>query len=550
MLIQILTTFTGLFKRGKAEPKAVDVPVERPRQVMMPAPEIAPNDPLVVYFQSSPGIVELDKLTLDSPALNTLRDAGVKVIVPLVSQGELVGLLNLGPHLSDQDYSLDDHILLNNLATQAAPALRVAQLVRQRQTEALALERMEQELRVARLIQQTLLPKQVPELEGWKVAVHYQPARAVGGDFYDFFPLPDGRLVIIEGDVTDKGVPAALVMATTRAILRGSARRMLSPSAALARTNELLCPEIPPNMFVTCLFSILDPVTGKLQYANAGHNLPVRNSHGDVTELRATGMPLGLLPGMQYEEKEAFLDPGDAVLIYSDGLSEAHNPQREMFGFPRMRDVMTQNTDSQQVIDSLIKEMGAFTGDVWEQEDDVTMLVLERRSNAATRSAVPVPAHLERVSKIDHAQRLADFALPSEQGNEYEAMKMVAEVVDELGLPPARLENLKTAVSEATMNAMEHGNQYRSDLPVFIRVMASDEALSVFITDQGGGREIPTPETPDLEAKLAGLQSPRGWGLFLIKNLVDDLHITSDDQHHTVELVLNLEGVKNGNETT
>jgi serine phosphatase RsbU (regulator of sigma subunit)/anti-sigma regulatory factor (Ser/Thr protein kinase) len=545
MMIQILTTFAGLFKRSKVEPKTVSVPVERPRQVTLPAPEIAPNDPIVVYFQSSPGIVELDKLAMDSPALRALQAAGVRVVVPLVSQGELVGLLNLGQHLSEQDYSLDDRILLNNLATQAAPALRVAQLVRQRQAEALALERMEQELRVARLIQQTLLPKQVPELEGWKVAVHYQPQRAVGGDFYDFFPLPDGRLVIIEGDVTDKGVPAALVMATTRAILRGSARRLLSPSAALARTNELLCPEIPPNMFVTCLFSILDPATGKLQYANAGHNLPIRNHRGDVTELRATGMPLGLLPGMQYEEKEAFLDPGDAVLIYSDGLSEAHDPQREMFGFPRMRDVMTQNADSQQLIDSLIKALGSFTGVGWEQEDDVTMLVLERTPAAPTTSpaSVPVPAHLERVSNIDHGHRLADFALPSEQGKEYEAMKMVAEVVEELGLPEARIENLKTAVSEATMNAIEHGNEYRADVPVFVRVMASDDKLSVFITDQGGGRAIPAPETPDLEAKLAGLQSPRGWGLFLIKNLVDDLRVTSDDQHHTVELVLNLKGV-------
>jgi serine phosphatase RsbU (regulator of sigma subunit)/anti-sigma regulatory factor (Ser/Thr protein kinase) len=528
--------------RPAAAPSAV---AERPRQQTMPAPDIAPNDPIVLYFQSNPNVVEIDKLELDSPALRALRTVGIKVVVPLVSQGELVGLLNLGPHLSEQDYSLDDRILLNNLATQAAPALRVAQLVRQRQTEALAIERMEQEMRVARLIQQTLLPKQVPELPGWQVAVHYQPARAVGGDFYDFYPLPDGRLVIVEGDVTDKGVPAALVMATTRAILRGGARRMLSPSAALARSNELLCPEIPANMFVTCLFAILDPATGRLQYANAGHNLPIRHRRDEVIELRATGMPLGLLPGMQYEEKEAFLDPGDTVLIYSDGLSEAHNSQREMFGFPRLREVMTKNSDGQLLIDSLLGAMCAFTGAGWEQEDDVTMVVVERSPGALPRAAAPVPAHLERVSPIDHAHRLADFALPSEQGKEYEAMKMVAEVVQGLGLPESRLENLKTAVAEATMNAMEHGNQYRADVPVFVRVVASDETLTVYITDQGGGRPIPVPETPDLEAKLDGLQSPRGWGLFLIKNLVDEMHATSDDQHHTVELVLNLRSTEN-----
>jgi anti-sigma regulatory factor (Ser/Thr protein kinase) len=129
-------------------------------------------------------------------------------------------------------------------------------------------------------------------------------------------------------------------------------------------------------------------------------------------------------------------------------------------------------------------------------------------------------------------------------------MKMVGDVVQELGLPLARMENLKTAVTEATMNAMEHGNQYRPDLPVFVRVVASDETLTVYITDQGGGRPIPVPETPDLEAKLDGLQSPRGWGLYLIKNLVDEMHTTSDDQHHTVELVLNLRRTENASQTT
>ena len=540
------------FGRSKSEPRAVASPVaNRPRQLTMPAPEIAPNDPLVIYFQSSPGMVELDKLELDSPALRALKAAGVKVVVPLVSQGELVGLLNLGPHLSEQDYSLDDRILLNNLATQAAPALRVAQLVRQRQTEALAIERMEQELRVARLIQQTLLPKQVPELPGWNVAVHYQPARAVGGDFYDFYPLPDGRLVVVEGDVTDKGVPAALVMATMRAILRGASRRMLSPSAALARSNELLCPEITPNMYDTCLYSILDPATGRLQFANAGHNLPIRRSDGQVTELRATGMPLGLLPGMTYEDKETVLEPGDTLLIYSDGISEAHNPKREMFEFARMREVMAKNAGSATLINSLLGALSAFTGANWEQEDDVTMVVLERSAANAPGAAVATPVHLStRTDAAELQHRLADFALPSEEGKEYEAMKMVGEVVQELGLPQGRLDNLKTAVAEATMNAMEHGNKYHAEIPVFIRVVASDEALSVFITDQGGGRPIPAPDTPDLEAKLAGEQSPRGWGLFLIKNLVDEMNVTSDAQHHTVELVLHLKGAQNANETT
>src|SRR5918997_2101754 len=211
-------------------PEAPSV-VEPSLQVATPELEIAPNDPILAYLASVSGVVEVEKLDLDSPALRTMKAADVKLVVPLVSQGDLIGLLNLGPRLSQQEYSADDRKLLSDLATQTAPAVRVAQLVRQQQQEAQERERIEQELRVARLIQQTLLPKTLPELPGYDVAAYYQPAREVGGDFYDFLDLDDGRLGLVVGDVTDKGVPAALVMATTRTMLRASAQRYDSPGA-------------------------------------------------------------------------------------------------------------------------------------------------------------------------------------------------------------------------------------------------------------------------------------------------------------------------------
>jgi serine/threonine-protein kinase RsbW len=147
-------------------------------------------------------------------------------------------------------------------------------------------------------------------------------------------------------------------------------------------------------------------------------------------------------------------------------------------------------------------------------------------------------------AKQDDARRaLVDLSVPSEPGNERLAMEQVAEAVKGLDLPAQRLERLKTAVAEATMNAMEHGNRYQPEVPVKIQVLASDADLLVRITDQGGS-PVPDPdkEVPDLEAKLEGLQSPRGWGLFLIKNMVDEMHITSDAVHHTIELVMHLEG--------
>ena len=353
-----------------------------------PELRIAPNDPIVAYFAGASGVVEIDKLDLDSPALEAMKEAQIKVVVPLVSQGELIGLLNLGPRLSQQEYSADDRKLLNDLATQTAPAVQVAQLVRQQQKQAQERERIEQELRVARLIQQTLLPKGVPDLPGYRVAAYYQPAREVGGDFYDFMDLDGGHLGLVVGDVTDKGVPAALVMATTRTMLRASAQRLDSPGEVLKRVNDVIVADIPPNMFITCLYAILEPKSGTLRYANAGHDLPYRRRASSSTttgaeELRATGMPLGLLPGMDYEEKEIVLGRGDSVLFYSDGLVEAHDPRYEMFGFPRLQGLVgAHRTGGEALVNFLLEELGRFTGEEWEQEDDITLVTLERSEDA------------------------------------------------------------------------------------------------------------------------------------------------------------------------
>ncbi|HEY6041992.1 MAG TPA: SpoIIE family protein phosphatase, partial [Anaerolineae bacterium] len=438
----------------------------------------------------------------------------------------------------EQDYSTDDFGLLANLATQAAPAVRVAQLVAQQQAEAQARERLEQELRVARLIQQTLLPKELPSLEGWHIAAYYQPARAVGGDLYDFINLPDGRLGLVIGDVTDHGVPAALVMATTRTILRAASQQFDSPGKILERANEMLCPDIPEKMFVTCLYAILDPVSGALQYANAGHDLPFRNAQGAVSELRATGMPLGLMPGMKYEEKQVMLDPGDVVLFYTDGIVEAHNSKREMFSFPRVGKLFGEELarNDEDVISMLLDELRVFTGADWEQEDDVTIMTLTR--TAPDSGVQPETSGIWK--------RLSDFQIPSEPGNEREAIRLVTEAIQGVGLSPIRLERLKTAVGEATMNAIEHGNKNRAELPVKFELLASDKLLSVRITDQGKTDQIIEPETPNLDLKLEGMQSPRGWGLFLIKNLVDEINVIRDEAHHTVELVMYLGG-ENGN---
>ncbi len=497
-------------------------PKAAPAVAGRPPLDIAPNDPIIAYFQSARGAVDIDGLELDSPALLALRTAGVKMVVPLVTQGELIGLLNLGSRLSDQEYSGDDRRLLEGLAAQAAPAVRVGQLVREQEAEIRSRERLEQELQVAKLIQQHFLPRTAPDLPGWDADAYYHPAREVGGDFYDFIALEDGKVGLVIGDVTDKGVPAALVMAATRSVLRAAAQRLIDPGEVLERVNEHLCPDIPENMFVTCLYGVLEPSTGRLRFANAGHNLPCVRSGSRVVELRATGMPLGLMPGMRYDEAEAVLEPGAQILLYSDGLVEAHDDDREMFGTPRLTALFGALGRGERLIDRVLESLGEFTGGAVEQEDDITLVSLRR-------------------SAADHVQ-LAEFSLASEPGNEREAMRLVEEAVAPLALPAQRLERLKTAVAEATMNAMEHGNGYDAELPVHLAVAAGSRELTVRITDQGGARPIPDAPAPDLDAKLAGEQTPRGWGLFLIRSMVDAMAVSGDERHHTLALTLYLEG--------
>ncbi len=504
---------------------------ESPTRSLLPI-EIPPGDPLETILLSAGGPVDISSLELHSASISSLREQGVELVVPLIGQGELLGALYLGPRLSDQPYSTDDRRLLGNLASQVAPAMKVAQLVREQQVEAEERERIQQELQVAALIQQTLLPKELPSIPGWNVDAFYRPARAVGGDFYDFVHIDDRRLGVVIGDVTDKGVPAALVMATSRSMLRAAALRHTSPADVLADVNENLVPEIPPAMFVTCLYAIIDTEVGEVVFANAGHNLPYVRTSGGVLELRATGMPLGLMPGMTYEETTYRFADGDLMVLTSDGITEAHNPEGEMYGFARLMGRVGTRSRDDDMVNSLVGDLESWTGSGWEQEDDITLVVVRRTASAAGSA------------QVFHGgdQVLATYTLPSLEGNERVAIDKVAEVVGPLGLEPSRLEKLKTAVGETVMNAIEHGNESDPALDVGIEVMASQNRLSVRVTDQGGDKVIPDPSTPDIEAKLAGEQTPRGWGLFLTAQMVDEVNTSRENGHHTVELVMSREG--------
>ncbi len=269
--------------------------------------------------------------------------------------------------------------IINGIAHQAALAIQ-SDLLRQGMAER---ERLERELQLAHEIQQTFMPDRWLGLSGWELAFAWRAARQVAGDFYDFFELSGGRLGLVIADVADKGMPAALFMALTRTLVRAAALEESSPAAAMARVNDLLVPDARAGMFVTAIYAVLSLETGRLAYANAGHNLPLllRAGTGELEQLRKGGMALGVLEGIRLKEHVVYLEPGDCLVFYTDGITEAFapSPGGEVYGEERLRAVV-QSTDcdsAQAMLDAIDESVIAFAGDT-ALSDDRTLMVLRR----------------------------------------------------------------------------------------------------------------------------------------------------------------------------
>ena len=240
---------------------------------------------------------------------------------------------------------------------------------------------LENELNVASKIQQSILPTQFPRGGDFSVFASMEPAREVGGDFYDVIHLGDGRIGVAIADVSDKGVPAALFMMSSRTLLKGAAIGNYEPGEVLKEVNDLLCEGNDAMMFVTVLYAVYDPNTGNLTYANGGHPTPyVRRADGSVISLAFTGgVALGVLEGQEYSQGSFQVQPGDVVFFYSDGVSEAMNEKGEEFGVDLLSAVLanTPSQDPQDINNAMFAGVRAFAGDT-PQSDDITCLTLCR----------------------------------------------------------------------------------------------------------------------------------------------------------------------------
>ncbi|HPG31861.1 MAG TPA: PP2C family protein-serine/threonine phosphatase, partial [bacterium] len=247
-------------------------------------------------------------------------------------------------------------------------------------------ERFEQELRIAEQIQQTLLPESTPKMEKFEFGSIYYSAKEVGGDYFDWITVDENHIGIVCADVSGKGVPGAFVMAITRSVLRSYAANILSPAELLKKVNSLLKKDMKKGMFVTLWYGILDIRSGNIRYANAGHNplIVYRKNLKDIDIYETKGSPLGILNENIFNKKlienEIFLNAGDILIQYTDGVTEAFNAKKEMFEFDRLHRVIRNagdNTTAQELIENINNNVKEFVND-FEQSDDILMVSVKR----------------------------------------------------------------------------------------------------------------------------------------------------------------------------
>jgi serine phosphatase RsbU (regulator of sigma subunit) len=309
-----------------------------------------------------------------------LRAEGFRghAVMPLIAEGNSLGALIIDSRSPRQ---LDENQMrfFQLLANQAATAIERTRLYQ----DALKQQRMVEELSVAQQIQLSLLPEVPPVVPGWEFAAFYRPARQIGGDFYDFFELPGKRNEwgVIIADVADKGVPSALYMALSRTVIRTTALTGRSPASALMRASDLILNDSHSDLFLSAFYGKLDTEVGRLVFCNAGHNpgLWYQNSMGSFEELTTRGIILGAFEGIELEEQRVDIAPGDLLVLYTDGVTEAINPDNQEFGVPRLREVIVSqaHASARQILESVVDAVDDFSEDA-PPFDDLTLVVAKR----------------------------------------------------------------------------------------------------------------------------------------------------------------------------
>ncbi len=296
--------------------------------------------------------------------------------VPLKQKGRMIGLIALFNSQSNHGFSSEASRLLSIIATQSAQVIENARLLEEEQ----ALIRMQEELRLAYEIQMNLLPKKAPVIKGYDIVGRSIPAKDVGGDYFDFILMNGDQLAFCLGDVSGKGMPAALLMANLQATIRSQTLLNPSSSNCLEHSNTHMYQNTGPEKFVTLFFGILDCGSHQMKYSNAGHNYPILFSEGKKPQcLESDGIVLGCLESFSFQEEQMSLSRGDIFVLYSDGITEAFNDREEEFGEKRLIQVVDENRShtAERIMENILKAVRLHTGDS-PQMDDITLIVIKR----------------------------------------------------------------------------------------------------------------------------------------------------------------------------
>jgi sigma-B regulation protein RsbU (phosphoserine phosphatase) len=297
--------------------------------------------------------------------------------VPMSLKGKMIGLLTVFNKKSESGFSPDDQRLLSIIAAQSAHVLENARLNQKEQD----LLKMEEEFRMAKEIQLNILPKEIPSINGYDIHAINIPAREVGGDYYDFIKLPGEKIVFCLGDITGKGLPAAMLMANLQATLRGQSFTQNSVKDSIKNANILLFNSTASNRFATVFYGVLDYSSNTVTYCNAGHDAPIDIKEDKINRLEEGGLLLGCFDMAEYEQETKSIEVGEEIIIYSDGVTEAMNEINQEFGEEKFISIIKSNSNllAKELIDLILKEIKAHSGSV-PQSDDITLMIIKRNA--------------------------------------------------------------------------------------------------------------------------------------------------------------------------
>lgn len=303
--------------------------------------------------------------------------------VPLQNKNIISGIIYVDNRVQSGIFTSDDLDLLNSIAASAAVAIENARLYQ----VAIEKGRLERELQLAHEVQVNLLPVDLPKYPGWEFAARWDPAFEVAGDFYDLQTTGNDRVCAVVADVSDKGMAAALYMALSRTIVRASVLQSETLSEGIRQANQLICQDSHSDMFVTLFYGQLNPSTGQFMYVNAGHNPPIHFSSktGKLSHLTRTGMALGVDLDAEYQQQTIDIEPGDFVLLYTDGVTEAFDPQYQAFGVPRLESLLLEHNQAAAaaLVDIIVEHVKQFSNRE-QPSDDLTIVTLSRNTAGKT----------------------------------------------------------------------------------------------------------------------------------------------------------------------